>query len=720
MSRKKNPEPQEPHLGPECDAKINFRNIITDNICGAVKGPEDVIVQAVENSFDHNLENKEAEVVIVLDTPRRDIYILDNGSGIEEFARTISLRDTDSPIDKKPGQKRLNDSGLKFSLAIDKETQIATIPRRDPDHVYRFSLSIDYYVDLAEKKGGSSTAQWMKYPLAQDPQKENLLLPYSQGTQILLKEIIPGNFPTVKQLEENLPKRLYLLYADKVFIAERQENGTIGEKHPLKKREMIGDEHRFTLDHPVLGKVLGHFFVPETPQSGDKILLGAIGPICSLEMLVKRAPQIWKDYLPTSEEFPNSVFMSPLITGVIDCAGLNKFGQHFRDQLDTRKFFPSDDQLLPEAQALGELLLTIGPEIEQMIHKVIDRRENAQTKMFVSELNAMSPPEWQRHFVILHPEPGTDDGHQPEQNPSRNKGPHQAIQISPSGEDCEMALGSQKTFRVYRFPEGCSGFFSWRIDPNYCSLNNTQGDITKVQANKATSDASNIKLIVEDAYNQQNGTNFSGQCRIKIFDSTSLHFSTRRQTVYTGERVTLSLRNVPAPGIELKVRSNRKESHPRFVYEENEQKVLVECDEPASIILQATPKGNPTVVAQATVNFKKPIPEKMKNPFLLVYDKPFKVMTMRKKGALNTPVIVGEEMVDLDTGITFTGINIDIENSIFQPPIEKGGKKPSPRRVIEFQKRMALVFVFREYHRLFTPEKDFYSLVDELSKKFGI
>ncbi len=266
------------------------------------------IIELIKNPLDWG-----ATKIYFFTEDKSTVRVLDDGYGMDRANRNaFSSLNTTTALD--PKQSGFFCTGSKKMLfSHSKSVVITTAPKDDPEHVFRFEISVAEY----EKKilnGDTLTCRRMPKNAQTWPYE------FKFGTDLRYVLAEPKSRSIVRgaQLASELSDRLSLMFSNIVLV-----DGT-----PIPRKEIIGEEVQLTWNKDKkLGPVTVLLYHPKNPRPEDELRFtsGVIGEIPMRNFL--KAIGEFRDRVP-------EIYHAPGVCGVFSASFLKDYANEDRDTLN--------------------------------------------------------------------------------------------------------------------------------------------------------------------------------------------------------------------------------------------------------------------------------------------------------------------------------------------------------------------------------------------------
>lgn len=419
------------------------------------------------------------------------VTVTDDGGGFtpEGLNAYASLGVSPEGVIERKGK---HGTGAKAVFTVASTVRVMTVWEKDEEQVVTFSFTDDELEDALF--GGPDILARVGRRTAHNFPRE-----LRSGSVIEFTNFQRGKQPK----EESIIAQLGHLLAP--WVAENvRVNG-----RPLQKREIIGQTIKREIKHRVLGLVRVQLFVPIERQPDEELMLGALGPVCSLRSFARELEVGVRQTIP-------DVYFTGDLCGLIDVAQFNKFSTPGRKEFSS-DLYTSDSLALFLNLLNGDLLEDVERSIG-MVRKEGDEREVDRLLTAVQ----------QRINRATGYEPGTQVG-----VGERIERPT-LFSISPK--DVELGTTETQAFRVRHF-HGDPNDLVWEASKSGGEINEKHGlEVIYTAGNRE----GRFTLVVKSA----SDPTLSDEATITVVQTLEFSAHPRRITLERGTTVRVYARKV--------------------------------------------------------------------------------------------------------------------------------------------------------------------------------
>lgn len=475
--------------------KLNFKidSSIVDTSTRGIGGTKLGFIQ----QFCENSEDAQATKIQISLSPT-EFVLLDDGEGMSPRGRDCFGGLGDSESRGKANKKGRNGTGAKAVRAVANRVSVETIWKDGLETLWSFSYTreeqkraLDGKLELFSEEGPRPDV----FPLATG----------QSGTVIKVTEFDEGRAPDLDYVLEHLTDELDPRVAAKVTV-----NG-----QPLPKRQITGDI--ITSEPKIvegLGRVYFNLYIPLKPAKGDRLRIGAKGPVCDLREFFENLPKALRARVP-------DVLLYPLLFGIIDVEAFADYPENSRRAFGIGLFTePKGIRLLNVF--LDWLTFDLAEEIEKRIGQLTKDDDKETTNRVLTEIQDLCAVVWGKSKK--------DDDKPP-------------VPFTVSPRRVTMEPGETQTFKVKEIGD-TSGKFKW--DDSQAGGTLDLKDAAEVNYTAGPSPGQ-FKMSVQDTENDK----LRCEVSLNIVQAREFRVSPSSVTLEVGENVTIRAKNVEHTSGEL-------------------------------------------------------------------------------------------------------------------------------------------------------------------------
>lgn len=337
------------------------------------------------NSDDWGAEN--IWITVKGDKDNLEVIVLDDGIGMGPQGRNtfVGVAKSLARLDaKKRGRHGL---GTKRMMAEFKHCEVIDISAEENDGLMRiFTFSWDNWLKWIQ---GDPNITLSAQAVPRDPQAVGLP---AGSTGVRIRLWGPRDrYYTAKQIIKHLGDHLAPWVAKKVRVSDDGR-----QWHPLKTRELIGEELTIEENHPTLGRIYTLLYIPRKKSEMDTFRIGAKGPVCEFSEFKHELPERLFQKIP-------SVFHNPDVCGIIDVEKFNEYSDNSRQSFDVSLF---ETDLMEDF--INFLIFTLADPVEEALGEVRDEKETERHQRvfeavteYAKGLGRRSPSRFPRHIGLI-------------------------------------------------------------------------------------------------------------------------------------------------------------------------------------------------------------------------------------------------------------------------------------------------------------------------------